>query len=49
MDSSFMSGWGGQRGDEDIIHVDNDACTVLQVFNVQVVEDVVHHCLECAG
>ena len=44
-----MSRRGGRCGDEDIIHIDNDVCTMLQVFNVQVMEDVVHHCLEHAG
>jgi len=43
---------GGKRrrcGDEDVVHVDDDTSALLQVFNVQISEDMVHHCLKRAG
>ncbi len=49
MDSSFVCGKRGRCCDEDVIHIDNDTCTRLKVFDMQVMENMVHHHLECAG
>src|SRR6267378_3027592 len=49
MNCVLMCGEGGGCGDEDVIHVDDDARAFLKVFDMQIPEDVVHHRLERAG
>src|SRR6266404_5313514 len=37
----------GRRGDQDIIHIDNDASSLREEAELDVLEDLIHHGLEC--
>src|SRR6266404_7671484 len=37
----------GRRGDQDIIHIDNDASSLRGEAELDILEDLIHHGLEC--
>src|SRR6266404_2338006 len=47
MDGVRMVTKGRRGGNENVIHIDNDAGSLRQEAKLDVLEDLIHHCLEC--
>src|SRR6266404_5607559 len=47
MDGVQMSTRSGQGGNEDVVHIDDDTSALLGKAELDVLEDLVHHGLEC--
>src|SRR6266404_8429706 len=47
MDGVRMVTKGRRGGNENVIHIDNNAGSLRQEAKLDVLEDLIHHCLEC--
>src|SRR6266404_1268593 len=47
MDGVRVFHQGRRSGNEDVVHVDNNTSSLRQEAELNILEDLVHHCLEC--